>query len=99
MPTLSETRAPSATAEKLGERWTLKLEGDWRITGPQPDCPLRWGKEKPKVVGLDVSGVRSWDSSIVIWLNQAKKLAERDGVVWEEDTLPEAIRQIQEEHR
>lgn len=99
MPTLSESHPASVHVRQDGDGVVFELEGDWRITDSQPACIMRSDDTKPTWVRVDVARVRSWDSSIVVWLNRAKKRAEANEVRWIDEGIPDSIRQIQEAHR
>lgn len=88
--------APSAPACAAivpdGDGWRLEVSGDWRLTAPCPVwAELAADRPRPARVVLEAAGLGGWDSSLALFVRQARAWAEGHGVRWEERGLPAGV--------
>jgi phospholipid/cholesterol/gamma-HCH transport system permease protein len=71
------------------------LEGDWRLQGGTPRWASMVARAGPKGgVRLRADGVTHWDTSLVVFLGEAKSWCDAAGVGCDLDPLPEKMRML-----
>ncbi|HWA25188.1 MAG TPA: ABC transporter permease [Lacunisphaera sp.] len=74
---MSTTANPArAEAAVEGETLSIRLTGDWRITEPHPDWLDTLDKATPRRVELRGGGLGTWDSSVALFIQAARRWAE-----------------------
>ena len=80
----------------------VSVRGQWSLADPMP----AWRKILKRSIGrgdsfrevrVDVAGIGSWDSSLLLFLSQIRDFAEGKGVACSMDALPELLRQLLEQ--
>jgi phospholipid/cholesterol/gamma-HCH transport system permease protein len=73
------------------------LEGDWRLDGKTPRWGATLGKAKPAGIRLAAIGVTHWDTSLVVFVGEAKSWGDTSGVPCDLAQLPQTMRGLGEE--
>ncbi|HWA85328.1 MAG TPA: ABC transporter permease [Opitutus sp.] len=80
-------------AESLeGDGLDVTLAGNWRITEERPSWDRFIAKRRPARLRLRVDQVEQWDSSLLLFLFQAREWCRATGVYCDVGALPEKIR-------
>lgn len=87
---------PGAEVRREGENLVLALKGEWSLkTDRNLDQPGIFGaleKERPpQAVKFDLSGLRNWDTSLLIFLLKVEDWCRKHEVDFRKDSLPRAI--------
>jgi phospholipid/cholesterol/gamma-HCH transport system permease protein len=86
-------RRNARVAEHLeGATLEVALAGRWRITEARPSWAEVLARRKPARVRLRVDAVEQWDSSLLLFLFEARQWCGASGAYCEVDALPEKIR-------
>jgi phospholipid/cholesterol/gamma-HCH transport system permease protein len=89
-----ETSAAQVSARADGEELGLTLSGHWRITGARPSWAKVLGTQSPKRVRLVPEGLIAWDSSLVLFLHEARQWCRVAGVSCDTTAFPEQVRTL-----
>jgi phospholipid/cholesterol/gamma-HCH transport system permease protein len=92
---MSASQEPSsarATTRAEGALLEVALEGPWRLQGPTPRWAAVVGKAKPSSVRLLGGAVTQWDTSLVVFVGEAKRWCRDAGVPCDLESLPEKLR-------
>jgi phospholipid/cholesterol/gamma-HCH transport system permease protein len=95
MPTLPDVIPAHAQARDHGDTLVVELGGRWRITEPRPEWRSIVGKRTPQKVRLEVRDLVSWDSSLLLLWENARRWCAEKKVTLEDDTLPAQARLLQ----
>lgn len=87
MPSVASNPA-SAVASVEGDDLMIRLGGNWRITGPHPDWIETIAGQAPRPMCLDGSALGDWDSSLALFLREARNWAEQQGVPCRVEAVP-----------
>lgn len=94
---MTEPQTPArADATLEGERLVVRVGGEWQITGPWPDWKAVLGGETPRQIQFEADRLESWDSSLALFLNEARAWAEPSGVAIDWGTVPAAAVELAE---
>ena len=86
---MSQTGAPaSADATLEGGTLAVRLGGDWRITEKRPDWLETLAGREPTHIRLTVHQLGSWDSSLPLFLHEARSWCESQGITLALEGLP-----------
>jgi len=92
MSASQETPAARALARVDGPVLEVSLDGSWRLGGATPRWRSVVGSEKPAGVRLRADGVTHWDTSLVVFVGEAKSWCTKAGVECDIAPLPEKMR-------
>jgi phospholipid/cholesterol/gamma-HCH transport system permease protein len=84
----SDARA-EATLE--GDQLQVRVGGDWKIMGKYPAWTDSAGPGQPKQVRLVAEGLGAWDSSLAIFVHEARTWASARNVPVTVDGLPDGV--------
>lgn len=87
---------PTARAEarRDGAQLVVAVAGDWQITEDRPQWATLVPVEAVTVLRFDGAGLAGWDSSLALFLREAKRWAEAHGVAVELHGFPRGVDQI-----
>lgn len=86
---MSQTGSPASADAKLeGGTLAVRLGGDWRITEKRPDWLETMAGREPKHIRLTVHQLGSWDSSLPLFLHEARNWSESHGITLVLEGLP-----------
>ena len=92
---MSQTLAPAtAVATRVDDRLQVCVGGDWRITGPRPAWSALVGDPRPKQIRLTAGGLGAWDSSLALFVWEARQWAESHSLPFEMAGLPDGVGQL-----
>jgi phospholipid/cholesterol/gamma-HCH transport system permease protein len=94
MPASQELTGARATARADGAGIEVVLEGPWRLHGDTPRWESVVAGAKPAKVRLEAAGVTQWDTSLVVFLGEARRWCDQSGVPCDTAPLPEKMRQL-----
>jgi phospholipid/cholesterol/gamma-HCH transport system permease protein len=94
MPVSEETSTAQVSARTEGDGLVLGLAGVWQITALRPSWTTVLGKQQPARVRLVMGGVSRWDSSLVLFVHDARRWCEVAGAKLELDALPPEVRRL-----
>ena len=83
-----------AEAVPAGDLLVVSLGGVWRITQPLPVWRKVRGEHRPRAVRLDVTGLESWDSSLVRFVREVEAWCRAAKVTCDSTALPDAVRRL-----
>ncbi len=87
---MSPTEAPaSADATLDGDTLTVRVGGDWRITQEHPDWHKTVAGQEPKRVRLSGRELGNWDSSLALFLHEARSWSEAHGIALTMEAVPD----------
>jgi phospholipid/cholesterol/gamma-HCH transport system permease protein len=89
MPSASPNARADASLE--GETLTIGIGGDWRVTAKHPDWPEVLDKRTPRRVVLNAAELGTWDSSLALFIQAARRWTEEQGATLELQSLPSAV--------
>ena len=89
-----ETSAAQLSARADGDELVLTLSGHWRITGARPSWAKVLGTQSPQRVRLVPEGLIAWDSSLVLFLHEARQWCRVAGVPCDITAFPEQVRTL-----
>lgn len=93
-PVVSPCQA-TVRVEEGGGVAVLVLGGVWRITSEKPDWSPERLAGKPTVLRVRLaSDLGEWDSSLLLFIHEARSWAESEGVACEFDALPAGMREM-----
>ncbi|HTQ30104.1 MAG TPA: ABC transporter permease, partial [Opitutaceae bacterium] len=75
-------------------RLILELSGVWKITAPRPSWAETLGGLKPTSVRLELREKTQWDSSLVLFVHEARRWCETAGAHLDLEALPPAVRRL-----
>lgn len=92
---MSHALPPAAEVSCEGDTVTVRLSGDWRMTGPHPV----WGDGAAALPAarrlvLRAGAVGAWDSSLALYVRAAKVWAETQGAAWQPEELPAGVAKL-----
>ncbi len=89
---------PQAQVEATpeGDGLTLRLGGDWRMTAERPSWPEVLAKRLPKRIRLSAGAIGAWDSSLALFVRDARVWAEANGAALTTEGLPAGAEQLAE---
>ncbi len=94
MPVAEKISNAQVQARTEDGRLVLELAGAWRITEPRPSWAATLGGLKPTVVRLVLHDKTQWDSSLVLFVHDARQWCETAGASLELDALPSEVRRL-----
>ena len=80
--------AACADASLEGDRLTVRLRGDWRITTPRPPWADALAGREPRRVLLVGREVGGWDSSLALFIREVRLWTDAHGVPLELENVP-----------
>ena len=84
------TQTPArAEPSREGGILTVRVGGDWRITQPHPDWADTVAGEPPRRVVLGGRELGTWDSSLALYLREARRWSEAQGIELVVEAVPE----------
>ncbi|MBP7142770.1 MAG: ABC transporter permease [Opitutaceae bacterium] len=92
MPVSPEFRPARADVREHGDSVIVELTGRWRIAERRADFEALMRGRTPARLTLQMTGVQEWDSSLLLFANDAKRWATGRGVQWDESLLPADVR-------
>ncbi len=84
----------SATASVEGDLLRIVVAGEWRITGVRPEWSAVLAGGQPKQVRVEAGALGPWDSSLALFLREARKWAETHGSSFTVVGLPEGVEKL-----
>ncbi len=81
-------------ARTTGECLLVELRGRWRITEPRPSWEDSIAGQTPDRVILEMEEVCNWDSSLILFIYEARRWCEEKGLACDLEALPAAVRQL-----
>jgi phospholipid/cholesterol/gamma-HCH transport system permease protein len=94
MSASEEIPAAQANARAEDGRLVLELAGVWQITAPRPSWTGVLGAQRPAQVRLAMAGVLRWDSSLVLFVHEARRWCTAEGASLELDALLPEVRRL-----
>jgi phospholipid/cholesterol/gamma-HCH transport system permease protein len=94
MPVSDEISNAQVHARADDCRLILELSGVWQITAPRPSWAGTLGGLKPTSVRLEMREKTQWDSSLVLFVHEARQWCETAGAQLDLDGLPPAVRRL-----
>ncbi len=94
MPASPEVRSARADVREHGDSIVVELTGRWRIAEKRQEFDELMRGRTPARVALQMEGVEEWDSSLLLFANDAKRWAAGHGVQWDEALLPSDVREM-----
>src|SRR5260370_948429 len=94
MSVSEETPTAQVNARTEDGRLVLELAGVWQITGPRPSWKRVLGTQRPPRVRLEMGGVSRWDSSLVLFVYEARRWCTEAGANLELDALLPEVRRL-----
>ena len=89
---MNENKPPARVQASVeGEALVVRLGGDWRITEKRPAWSALMKEPMPGRVRLLADGLGTWDSSLALFLREARAWAETQGIPIESAGLPEGV--------
>ncbi|HRE81727.1 MAG TPA: ABC transporter permease [Opitutaceae bacterium] len=77
-----------------GEKLVVTLLGRWRVEQPRPQFSEVVGGQTPEVLRIEMDAVETWDSSLLLFLNDAQRWALAQGARFDLSSLPLPVRQL-----
>ena len=97
MPTASDVLPAYVHARENDGKLILQLGGKWRITETRVTWRAVLGKRKPAAVRLEMNGVESWDSSLLVFWENVRRWCEERKVPLEEAGVPREAQKLREQ--
>ena len=72
----------------------VTLGGSWRVTESRPTWAKPEGEDMPKRLRIDVTAVKKWDSSMLLFLFDAQQWCRMMGIYCNLDGLPGKVREM-----
>lgn len=72
----------------------MDLGGEWRIGDRRPSWSEVLGAQKPERVGIVAAGLGSWDTSILLFLQEVRAGCRKAGIDCDIASLPEKMRSL-----
>ena len=94
MPVSQETPTAQANTRMEDGRLLLELTGGWQITGPRPSWTEVLGTLQPTRVRLAMGGVSRWDSSLVLFVHEARRWCASSGASLDLEALSPEVRRL-----
>ena len=91
MPPDSAPTAAHADASLAGDTLTVRVGGDWRIAAPHPDWTDLLGERRPQRVVLSGADLGSWDSSLALFIQAARRWSETNAIALVPEHLPAGV--------
>jgi phospholipid/cholesterol/gamma-HCH transport system permease protein len=92
MPESPYSTSARATSRTDGALLEVALEGPWRLDNETPRWTSTVGTAKPSGVRLSADRVSHWDTSLVVFLGEARHWCTESGVTCDTSPLPEKMR-------
>lgn len=92
MSSASESAAARAAAHLEGDTLAVVLAGPWRAREPRPTWAGCLGGRRPARVRLSLEGEGPWDSSLLLFLQDAQAWCRESGAACDASALPEGLR-------
>ena len=89
-----ETNAARATARTEGSVLEVSLEGTWRLDARTPRWDSLLGQAGPSAVRLRADAVSHWDTSLVVFLGEARRWCSVSGAACDVSGLDEKMRSL-----
>lgn len=77
-----------------GDTLTVRVGGDWRITGPRPDWDETAAGRAPGRVVLAGAALGAWDSSLALFIRAARQWSEARGISLTIEEVPEGAAKL-----
>jgi len=94
MAASSETMSARVQAQEEDDALTIVLGGAWQITEPRPAWRDALGGRTPRRVRLRVDQLERWDSSLLLFINEAQEWCRAAGVYCDTEALPAKLREL-----
>jgi phospholipid/cholesterol/gamma-HCH transport system permease protein len=94
MPVAEKISSAQVHARAEDCRLVLELAGVWQITEPRPSWAGTLGGLKPTNVRLVLRDRTQWDSSLVLFVHDARQWCEATGATLELEALPPEVRRL-----
>jgi phospholipid/cholesterol/gamma-HCH transport system permease protein len=94
MSVSEETPTAQVNARTEDGRLVLELAGVWQITTSRPSWKRVLGAQRPPRVRLEMSGVSRWDSSLVLFVYDARRWSTEAGANLDLDALLPEVRRL-----
>lgn len=93
LPVVSPCEAEVRVNETGGDQLLVTLGGVWRVTAEKPDWfPSRLSVQ-PKTLRVALAeDIGEWDSSLLLFIHEVRTWADKCGVSYDLDALPEGVR-------
>jgi phospholipid/cholesterol/gamma-HCH transport system permease protein len=92
MPVPTEPARASAATRTEGGRLEVDLGGEWRIGDHRPVWAEVLGAQKPERVKITAAGLGPWDTSILLFVLEARASCRKSGIDCDIESLPEKMR-------
>src|SRR5258708_33527385 len=89
MTSASSPLAARADASPDGDTLTVRVGGNWRVTKAHPDWKETVAGHEPKSVRVTGKELGSWDSSLALFLREARGWSETRGIPLVIEQVPE----------
>ena len=97
MSIASEVISAHAQTREESDVLVVTLSGRWRITEPRPQWRSIVGKRRPKAVRLEMGEIESWDSSLLLLWENARRWSVKADVPLDDRSLPEQARILRDQ--
>ncbi len=94
MSVSEETSTAQASTRTENGRLVFELAGVWQITAPRPSWTSVLGAQRPTRVRLAMDGVSRWDSSLVLFVHEARRWCKAAGAGLDLDALRPEVRRL-----
>ncbi|MFI5335206.1 MAG: MlaE family ABC transporter permease [Opitutales bacterium] len=84
----------TATATSTDDLLLVSVGGDWRITGERPAWSALVTGPVPRRLRLSATGLGNWDSSLALFVREARLWAESRSIVLELEGLPDGVNRL-----
>jgi phospholipid/cholesterol/gamma-HCH transport system permease protein len=89
-----ETHAARATAVEAGDVLEITAGGTWQITAPRPSVTDLLAGRNPARVRLRTEALEQWDTSLLLFLFEARQWCTASGAYCDSDALPPKIQTL-----
>ncbi|MFT3867939.1 MAG: ABC transporter permease [Nibricoccus sp.] len=94
MPVVTDVAQASASATAEGDLLRILLGGVWKITGQRSTWRDVLGKAKPARVKVELAGLETWDSSLLLFLFEAEQWCAAMQTPLDSSALPKQLRDL-----
>jgi phospholipid/cholesterol/gamma-HCH transport system permease protein len=92
MPESLDKTSARATSRTNGALLEVALEGPWKLDGDTPRWTSFVDGVKPAAVRLSADSVSQWDTSLVVFIGEARRWCSVAGIACDTSPLPEKMR-------